>query len=175
MTETSTLKRSPRVGIAMGSKSDLPVMQAAAEVLASLDVPVELRVLSAHRTPDEAGAWAEEAAGRGIGVLICGAGLAAHLAGAVAGRTLLPVIGVPLEGGLMGLDALLSTVQMPPGVPVATVAIGKAGAKNAGWLAARILALGDPDLAARLADARAAMAAQCLADDAALRGADQAG
>lgn len=172
---TASLKPSPRVGIAMGSKSDLPVMQGAADVLQSLDIPVELRILSAHRTPDEAGAWAEEAAGRGIGVLICGAGLAAHLAGSVAGRTLLPVIGVPLEGGLMGLDALLSTVQMPPGVPVATVAIGKAGAKNAGWLAARILALGDPDLAARLASARAAMAAQCLADDAALRGADQAG
>ena len=155
----------PRVGILMGSKSDLPAMQGAADVLNELSVPCEMRVLSAHRTPVQADEYATTAAARGVEVIICGAGMAAHLAGAIAGRTLLPVLGVPLDGSLMGLDALLATVQMPPGVPVGTVAIGKAGAKNAGWLAARILALADPDLRGRLEAARASMEQQVLAAD----------
>ena len=159
------------VAIAMGSSSDLPVMRAAAEVLDQLEIPNEMRVLSAHRTPAEADAWASGAEGRGVKVLICGAGMAAHLAGAVAGRTLLPVIGVPLDGSFMGLDAMLATVQMPPGVPVATVAVGKAGAKNAAWLAARIVALTDPDVAVRLRAARDAMADKVRAADAELTGA----
>ncbi len=161
----------PRVGIAMGSRSDLPVMEAAGEVLASLGIPYEMRILSAHRTPAEADAWAAGAADRGLGVLICGAGMAAHLAGAVAGRTRLPVIGVPLDASPFGgMDALLATVQMPPGVPVATVAVGRAGAKNAAWLAARILALSDPALARRLDEAAAERARAVLDADAELRG-----
>ena len=160
----------PLVAIAMGSASDLPVMRATGEVLDQLEIPHELRVISAHRTPAEADAWATGAHQRGVRVLICGAGMAAHLAGAVAGRTLLPVIGVPLDGSLSGLDALLATVQMPPGVPVATVAVGKAGAKNAAWLAARILALSDPDIALRLAAAVRAQAEAVRAADAELQG-----
>jgi phosphoribosylaminoimidazole carboxylase PurE protein len=158
-----------RVGILMGSASDRPVMDEAALVLRSLQIGCEQRILSAHRTPAETDDYVRTAAERGVQVLICGAGLAAHLAGSVAGRTLLPVIGVPLDGALGGLDALLSTVQMPPGVPVATVAIGKVGAKNAGWLAARILALSDPALSERLGAAVSAMADQVRAADAALR------
>jgi phosphoribosylaminoimidazole carboxylase PurE protein len=143
------------VGVLMGSESDRPQMAAAAEVLAELGIPHEMHVMSAHRDPDRVAAYATEAASRGLRILIAGAGMAAHLAGTLAARSALPVIGVPLEGSsLGGLDALLSTVQMPPGVPVATVAVGSAGAKNAAWLAARILALGDPVLAARLAAAR---------------------
>jgi len=159
----------PKVGILMGSRNDLPTLEAGAAVLDKLEIPYEIRVLSAHRTPEAAGTYAATAEGRGLGVLICGAGLAAHLAGAIAARSLLPVIGVPLEGALMGLDALLSTVQMPPGVPVATVAIGKVGAQNAAWLAARILALGDPALATRLKAARDEQEARVLADDAAVQ------
>jgi len=140
------------VGVLMGSESDRPQMAGATEVLDALGVPHEVLVLSAHRDPDRVAAYAAEASGRGLRVLIAGAGMAAHLAGVLASRTTLPVIGVPLDGSpLLGLDALLSTVQMPPGVPVATVAVGKAGAKNAGWLAARILALQDPALAGKLA------------------------
>ncbi len=140
-----------QVGIIMGSASDWPVMQEALGVLKSLGVKAEARVLSAHRTPAAAQAYAAEAAGRGIKVIIAGAGMAAHLAGAMAAGTVLPVIGVPLAASaLNGLDALLSTVQMPPGIPVATVAIGGAGAKNAGYLAAQILATSDPALAERL-------------------------
>jgi 5-(carboxyamino)imidazole ribonucleotide mutase len=145
----------PLVGIVMGSESDRPAMEAAGTVLGELGVPFEMQVMSAHRTPAKVAAYAEGAAERGIRVLVAGAGMAAHLAGAVAARTILPVIGVPLEGSpLLGLDALLATVQMPPGIPVATVAVGKAGAKNAGFLAAQILALSDPDLARRLRDRR---------------------
>jgi len=145
----------PQVGILMGSESDRPRMEGAQQVLEELGVPSEVHVMSAHRTPDKVAAYAEGAAGRGIKVLIAGAGMAAHLAGAVAARTVLPVIGVPLDGSpLLGLDALLATVQMPPGVPVATVAVGKAGAKNAGFLAAQIIALGDETLAARLRERR---------------------
>lgn len=140
-----------RVGIVMGSESDREVMDQARAVLEELGVGCDVRVMSAHRNPDEVARFASGAEASGLQVLIAGAGLAAHLAGAVAARTLLPVIGVPLEAGpLNGLDALLSTVMMPKGVPVATVAIGSHGARNAGYLAASIIALGDPDLRQRL-------------------------
>src|SRR5206468_11814077 len=133
----------------MGSDSDLETMKKAKEALSELGVPSELRVLSAHRTPEEAGGYARDAEGKGIQVLIAGAGLAAHLAGALVAQTTLPVIGVPLSSGTLGgLDSLLATVQMPPGLPVATVAIG--GAQNAALLAAAIIALGDGELAKRL-------------------------
>ncbi|HEY4442196.1 MAG TPA: 5-(carboxyamino)imidazole ribonucleotide mutase [Candidatus Elarobacter sp.] len=141
---------SPRVGIIMGSKSDLETMRAAATTLGELGIPFELRVVSAHRTPDLMFRYASEAAGRGIAVIIAGAGGAAHLPGMVATKTNLPVIGVPVESkALKGLDSLLSIAQMPAGVPVATMAIG--GAANAALYAARILALTDDALAARLA------------------------
>ena len=147
---------SPVVGILMGSASDRARMEGASEVLTELEVPHEVLVLSAHRRPADVAAYADEAANRGLRVLIAGAGMAAHLAGALASRTLLPVIGVPLDGSpLLGLDALLATVQMPPGIPVATVAVGSAGAKNAGYLAAQILALSDPALRKRLESKRA--------------------
>lgn len=124
------------VAILMGSKSDLPVMEKTAEVLKSLDVPFEMKITSAHRTPDATHAYVKDAEARGCRVFICAAGLAAHLAGAVAGIITRPVIGVPLDAGpLQGLDSLMSTVQMPGGVPVATVAVGNAGAKNAAYLA----------------------------------------
>jgi len=140
-----------KVGIVYGSVSDEAVMKNVKEILESYGVGCEVSVMSAHRTPDKVAEYASKAHERGIKVLIAGAGLAAHLAGAVAARTILPVIGVPLEcGGLGGLDALLSTVQMPKGVPVATVAIGSHGAKNAAYLALQILALQDEALAARL-------------------------
>ncbi|HOA04449.1 MAG TPA: 5-(carboxyamino)imidazole ribonucleotide mutase [Candidatus Fermentibacter daniensis] len=140
-----------RVGIVMGSESDREVMDLARAVLEDLGVECDVRVMSAHRNPDEVAAYAAGAEAAGIRVLVAGAGLAAHLAGAVAARTILPVIGVPLEAGpLNGLDALLSTVMMPKGVPVATVAIGSHGARNAGFLAAQILALADPELGRRL-------------------------
>jgi phosphoribosylaminoimidazole carboxylase PurE protein len=158
-----------RVAILMGSKSDLPVMEGAEGVLRQLGIDYETRVLSAHRTPDEALALAEGAREAGFGVIIAGAGMAAHLAGVMAATTDLPVIGVPVGASFMGLDALLSTVQMPPGVPVATVAVGKAGARNAAWLAARILALSDTELQGRLAQAKADMKAKVLADDAEVR------
>lgn len=136
--------------ILLGSHSDLPAMEPAAEVLAEFGVGCELYVLSAHRAPDAVSEAATRARERGYRVVICGAGMAAHLAGAVAARTVLPVIGVPLEhGALRGLDALLSTVQMPPGVPVATVGIG--AARNAGLLALEILGVADERIAERLA------------------------
>jgi len=142
----------PLVGIVFGSASDEPVMKECAAVLDEFAVAYEMQVMSAHRTPQKVAQYARNAAARGVKVLIAGAGLAAHLAGAVAANSLLPVIGVPLDAGTLGgLDALLSTVQMPPGVPVATVAIGKPGAKNAAWLALRILALHDAALAEKLA------------------------
>jgi phosphoribosylaminoimidazole carboxylase PurE protein len=141
----------PLVGILMGSESDREVMDQARQVLADLGIESETSVMSAHRNPDAVAGYATEAEARGIRVLVAGAGLAAHLAGAVASRTILPVIGVPLAAGsLGGLDALLSTVQMPKGIPVATVAIGSHGARNAGFLAAEILALSDAALASRL-------------------------
>ncbi len=133
-----------RVAIMMGSASDMPTMQAAADVLKQFGLDAEVKVLSAHRTPKETAAYAEGLRERGIAVVICGAGMSAALAGVVAAHTTLPVIGVPLNASeLNGMDALLSTVQMPPGVPVASVAIGKPGAKNAAFLALRILAVHD--------------------------------
>jgi 5-(carboxyamino)imidazole ribonucleotide mutase len=141
----------PRVGIIMGSRSDRETMQEAARVLDGLGIAYEMEVVSAHRTPDRMFRYAEEAQGRGIEVIIAGAGGAAHLPGMTAAKTVLPVIGVPvLSSTLNGLDSLLSIVQMPKGVPVATVAIGKAGAANAGLLAARILALGDGEIREKL-------------------------
>ncbi len=138
----------PRVLIVMGSDSDLPVMQEAGRILSEFEVPFEMTVASAHRSPDRAAKYAREAEGRGVRVIIAGAGGAAHLAGAVAAHTVLPVIGVPLSGSAVnGLDALLATVQMPAGVPVATVAIG--GARNAGLLAVQILAAADDGLRSR--------------------------
>lgn len=167
--------QSPFVAVLMGSESDLPVMRTSLEVLDALRIPYEVRITSAHRTPDATQAYVMDADRRGCALFIAAAGLAAHLAGAVAARTLKPVIGVPLEAGpLHGMDALLSTVQMPGGIPVATVAIGKAGAKNAAYLAAQVLALGDADLAERLAHERATNAEQVLATDAKLRAADGA-
>jgi phosphoribosylaminoimidazole carboxylase PurE protein len=149
----------PLVGIIMGSKSDLPVMRQAGVMLEALKVPFEVKILSAHRTPDDTAAYASGAEKRGMRVIIAGAGGAAHLAGVVAAHTVLPVIGVPVNSGpLQGLDALLATVQMPGGVPVATVAIGSAGAKNAGILAAQILATDDKSLRTRLKRQRTAMA-----------------
>ena len=153
----------PLVGIVMGSRSDMPVVEKAASVLAELGVPHEVRVMSAHRTPDLVAAWADGVEARGIRVIIAAAGGAAHLAGVVAGRTLLPVIGLPIPTQLAGgLDSLLSIVQMPRGVPVATVAVG--GAENAAILAAQILALSDPALRERLAAYRARMARAILDD-----------
>ena len=160
----------PFVAILMGSDSDLPVVQAAMDILKKLDVPFEAKVTSAHRTPETTHAYVKDADQRGCGAFICAAGMAAHLAGAVAANTLKPVIGLPIEsGGLGGLDALLSTVQMPGGIPVATVAIGKAGAKNAGYLAAQILATADSGLAQRLIDERQANADAVRAKDAQLQ------
>ena len=139
------------VAILIGSQSDWPVMESTTDVLGELGIEFEVRVSSAHRTPDETAAYVDDAESRGCNVFICGAGLAAHLAGAVAARTTRPVIGVPMDSGsLSGFDALLSTVQMPPGIPVATVAVGRTGAKNAGYMAAQILALGNETLAERL-------------------------
>lgn len=154
----------PFVAVLMGSDSDLPIMEATLEVLKGLDVPFEVRITSAHRTPEATARYVKESEARGCGVFIAAAGLAAHLAGAVAANTLKPVIGVPMEGGpLNGMDALLSTVQMPGGVPVACVAIGKAGARNAAYLAAQIIGLGNPALAQRLVADRQAMAEAVLA------------
>ena len=155
----------PRVGVVGGSRSDFPVLEAAVEVLDELGVPTELRVVSAHRTPDQLFRYAETAAERGIRVIVAGAGGAAHLPGMLAAKTTLPVIGVPIPTKqLGGLDSLLSIVQMPRGIPVATVAIGNAA--NAGLLAAAILALSDEDLRMRLAAWREQQTATVLADPA---------
>lgn len=160
----------PFVAILMGSDSDWPVLKAASDVLAQMQVPFEVRVHSAHRTPAEAHAYVKDADARGCAVFIAAAGMAAHLAGTVAALTLKPVIGVPMPGGIMdGLDALLSTAQMPGGIPVATVAVGKAGAKNAGYLACQIMSLSDPQLAQRVSAERAANREQVLAKNAALQ------
>jgi len=149
--------------ILMGSDSDAPVMQAAADVLREFEIPCEMTVASAHRSPDRVTRLVSEAPRRGVKVFIVGAGAAAHLAGVVAAHTTLPVIGVPIDSSaLKGWDALLSTVQMPPGVPVATVSIGKPGATNAGILAAQILATSDPELAGRVRAGRKAMAEKIL-------------
>lgn len=160
----------PFVAILMGSDSDLDAMQAAVETLDKLGIAREVRVLSAHRTPDATHAFVKEADARGCAVFIAAAGMAAHLAGTVAALTVKPVIGVPLESGpLKGQDALLSTVQMPGGIPVACVAIGKAGAKNAAYLAAAIIGVSDNAVAQRLRDERKANANDVLAKDKAVR------
>ncbi len=139
------------VAVLMGSDSDLPVMQSSLEILDKFAVRFEVKITSAHRTPAATHAYVKDAESRGAAVFIAAAGLAAHLAGTVAGLTTRPVIGVPMDAGpLQGMDALLSTVQMPGGIPVASMAIGKAGAKNAAYLAAQILALNDPALAERI-------------------------
>ena len=161
----------PFVAVLMGSKSDLPVIKKTLDVLKSLQVPFEVRITSAHRTPDVTHAYVKDADQRGCSVFIAAAGLAAHLAGAVAGLTLKPVIGIPLDAGpLQGMDALLSTVQMPGGIPVASVAVGSAGAKNAAYLAAQILSLSDPELAARVKAERQANAEAVIAADLELQG-----
>ena len=153
-----------KVGIVMGSDSDLPVVKKAADMLKSLDIPFEAHVYSAHRTPEEARTFALNARRNGFGVLIAAAGMAAHLAGALAANTTLPVIGIPCASAVLdGMDALLSTVQMPSGIPVATVAIG--GGANAALLAAQILAVEDGDLAARLDALRLEAAAKVLEKD----------
>jgi len=155
---------SPRVAVLMGSDSDLPVMKDCAKVLEEYGLEYDLRVLSAHRSPEDAARFSREARERGIQVIICAAGGAAHLAGAVAAQTTLPVIGVPLASSpLQGFDALLSTVQMPPGVPVATVGVGAMGAANAAHLATAIMALSDPALRAKLDARRAKMRDDVLA------------
>lgn len=141
----------PFIAILMGSESDWPVMQAAADTLGALEIEHEVRITSAHRTPAATAEYVADAVTRGCAAFICGAGMAAHLAGAVAAHTVRPVIGVPIDSGpLQGFDALLSTAQMPGGIPVATVAVGKAGARNAGYLAAQMLSLADPAIAERL-------------------------
>ena len=157
-----------KVGVVMGSKSDLPIVEKAVSLLKEFEVPVTVRVLSAHRCPDEARAFARSAREEGFGVLIAAAGMAAHLAGALAANTTLPVVGIPLRAsGSDGSDALLSTVMMPPGVPVATVGVD--GGKNAALLAVEILALSDEALAAKLDRARAENREAVLRSDAQLR------
>lgn len=157
-----------KVGIIMGSDSDLPIVRKAMDMLSSFNVPYEVHVYSAHRTPDDAGQFAADARKNGFGVLIAAAGMAAHLAGAVAARTSLPVIGIPCKSSALdGIDALLSTVQMPTGVPVATVAIN--GAANAALLAVQILGVSDPELAARLDAKKQKDAEAVLQKDAALQ------
>ncbi len=159
----------PFVAIVMGSDSDLPVMEASFDVLRAFGVPFEARITSAHRTPEVTKTYVQDAEQRGCAVFIAAAGMAAHLAGAVAAATVKPVIGVPMNASLDGLDALLSTVQMPAGIPVATVAIGKAGAKNAAYLATQMLSLVDLPLAQQLRDERTANAQEIAAKDAALQ------
>ena len=159
----------PFVAIVMGSDSDLPVMEASFDVLKKFGIPFEARVTSAHRTPEVTKKFVQDAEERGCKVFIAAAGMAAHLAGAVAATTTKPVIGVPINASLEGLDALLSTVQMPPGIPVGSVAIGKAGAKNAAYLAAEILSTSDEAMAKALRDERQANAEAIYEKDAALQ------
>lgn len=159
---------SKKVAVIMGSDSDWPVVKAACKQLAEFDIPYEAHILSAHRTPAEAAEFAKNARSNGFGAIICAAGMAAHLAGAFAANTTLPVIGIPMKGGAVdGLDALLATVQMPSGIPVATVALN--GAKNAAVLAAQILAVSDDALAAKLDAARAEMSRQIAEKEAKLQ------
>lgn len=157
-----------KAAVIMGSKSDLPIVRGALDMLRNLGIAYEVRVMSAHRTPAEACAFAASARENGFGVIIAAAGKAAHLAGVLAGHTILPVIGIPIKASVLdGMDALLSTVQMPKGVPVATVAID--GAANAAILAAQMLALSDEELAGRLTEMKARMTAEVLEDDRALQ------
>jgi len=161
-----------QVAVLMGSKSDLPKVRKTIDTLEMLGVPTLVRIMSAHRTPAAVKEFAEGAADRGIKVIIAAAGGAAHLAGVVAAHTILPVIGIPVQGGaLNGMDALLSTVQMPGGIAVATVGVGSGGTTNAAILAAQILALSDGDMAQRLADYRAQRQAQVMSDDGELQAA----
>ncbi len=156
----------PLVGVVMGSKSDYEVLKPAVDILKELSVPYEVRVVSAHRTPDWLFRYAEEAEGRGLHVIIAGAGGAAHLPGMLAAKTLIPVLGVPVPATMLnGVDSLLSIVQMPKGVPVGTLAIGKPGAANAALLAAEILALHDEELRGRLKAWRASRRDEVLADE----------
>ena len=157
------------VSVLMGSESDWPVMRHAIDALRAFGLRFEAKVVSAHRTPDATRDYVKDAEARGCQVFVAAAGMAAHLAGAVAAQTLRPVIGVPLAASLQGLDAMLSTAQMPSGVPVATMAVGKPGAVNAAWLAAQILALSDAELAARLVAARADAAERVARQDRAVR------
>lgn len=160
----------PLVGIVMGSKSDLPLLEGAFKVLDEFGVPYTARVMSAHRTPAKAMEFASTAEANGLKVIICAAGMAAHLAGVMAAHTVLPVLGIPVASEpFNGLDALLATVQMPPGIPVGTVTVGKSGAKNAALLAVSILSLSDADLRTRLHNFRKAQTAQVEAADADLR------
>ena len=160
----------PLVGIIMGSDSDLPLMQEALKILDAFAIAYEVHISSAHRTPARTSEFSKNARDRGIEVIIAGAGRAAHLAGVIAAETTLPVIGVPIDSSaLQGLDALLSMVQMPGGIPVATMAIGKAGVKNAALFAAQILALKYPELQEKLLDYKQKMAAEVEAQDAALQ------
>ena len=157
-----------KVGIVMGSDSDLPILQKAMDTLEPLEIPYECHIYSAHRTPVEARDFAVNARANGFGAIIAAAGMAAHLAGAIAANTTLPVIGIPCKGGMMdGLDALLATVQMPSGIPVATVAVG--GGVNAALLAAQIIAVGDAELAEKLDNKRKSDAETVLKKDAALQ------
>lgn len=154
----------PVVSIIMGSKSDLPTMEKCKEILDNFDVPYEMKVISAHRTPDQMFTFAEEISQRGIKIVIAGAGGAAHVAGMIAAKTIIPVLGVPIRSTeLNGLDSLLSIVQMPGGIPVGTLAIGEAGAKNAALLACRILALEDENLRQKLREYQINMKEQVLA------------
>lgn len=160
----------PKVLIIMGSDSDLPVMEETAKVLREFGVPFEMRVSSAHRSPKRTSELASGAAGRGVKVIIAAAGMAAHLAGVIAAETTLPVIGVPIGGGsLNGIDALYAMVQMPGGIPVATMAIGKAGAKNAALLAVQMLSLSDDDLSKRLVSYKEMLSTEVAEKDAALQ------
>ena len=153
----------PLVAVAMGSASDKDIMESCTSTLKELKIPYEVKVTSAHRTPDQTREFAEKAAERGIEVIIAGAGWAAHLAGVIAAHTTLPVIGIPIDSSpLQGMDALLSTVQMPPGIPVATVSIGKGGAKNAAILAAQILSIKYPDIAESLKSYRENMTQKAI-------------
>ena len=157
-----------KVAVIMGSDSDWPVVKAACAELKKFEIPCEAHILSAHRTPAQAAEFARSARANGFGAIICAAGMAAHLAGAFAANTTLPVIGIPMKGGALdGLDALLATVQMPSGIPVATVALN--GAKNAAVLAAQILAVSDEELAKKLDEARAEMGRQIAQKEAALQ------
>lgn len=166
-----TSEKMSSVAVVMGSDSDMAVMQSCIEMLSKFGIEPVVRIISAHRTPQIAADFADNAAQNGIKVIIAAAGMAAHLAGALAGRTNLPIIGVPLisSSGLEGVDALLSTLQMPPGVPVATVAIGSAGAKNAAILAVQILALSDKSLAEKLEDFKKSQKQKVIEKDSALQ------
>ena len=167
----ASLDKNSSVAVVMGSDNDLPVMQSCIEQLKAFGIDPVVHIMSAHRTPDIAADFADNAQANGIRVIIAAAGMAAHLAGALAGRTTLPVIGVPLAAaeGPAGLDALLSTVQMPPGVPVASMAIGKAGAKNAAIFAVQILALGDAVLASKLTEFKNDQKQKVIEKDAAIQ------